>query len=203
MAGITQEAAEKILEADFTNIVRKVRDGKTLTSTERARVQARAAGSSATLTEAKTIVELASALGVTRRTLSNWRKMKGAPEPNPNGSHNVSAWRDFVQANELKGHVDGGGAETEALKASKLLAEVEERELKVAVKKGEYILLEDVRKGWHTLVGKAIALLRAKFENELPPILSGLDAQGIREENSKAIDEVCRLLHTSKSGLTS
>ena len=38
MAGITQEAAEKILEADFTNIVRKVRDGKTLTSTERARV---------------------------------------------------------------------------------------------------------------------------------------------------------------------
>ena len=98
MAGITQEAAEKILEADFTNIVRKVRDGKTLTSTERARVQARAAGSSATLTEAKTIVELASALGVTRRTLSNWRKMKGAPEPNPNGSHNVSAWRDFVQA---------------------------------------------------------------------------------------------------------
>ena len=196
MAGITQEAAEKILEADFTNIVRKVRDGKTLTSTERARVQARAAGSSATLTEAKTIVELASALGVTRRTLSNWRKMKGAPEPNPNGSHNVSA-------NELKGHVDGGGAETEALKARKLLAEVEERELKVAVKKGEYILLEDVRKGWHTLVGKAIALLRAKFENELPPILSGLDAQGIREENSKAIDEVCRLLHTSKSGLTS
>ena len=168
MAGITQEAAEKILEADFTNIVRKVRDGKTLTSTERARVQARAAGSSATLTEAKTIVELASALGVTRRTLSNWRKMKGAPEPNPNGSHNVSAWRDFVQANELKGHVDGGGAETEALKARKLLAEVEERELKVAVKKGEYILLEDVRKGWHTLVGKAIALLRAKFENELP-----------------------------------
>ena len=153
--------------------------------------------------EAKTIVELASALGVTRRTLSNWRKMKGAPEPNPNGSHNVSAWRDFVQANELKGHVDGGGAETEALKARKLLAEVEERELKVAVKKGEYILLEDVRKGWHTLVGKAIALLRAKFENELPPILSGLDAQGIREENSKAIDEVCRLLHTSKSGLTS
>jgi hypothetical protein len=89
------------------------------------------------------------------------------------------------------------------LKARKLLAEVEERELKVAVKKGEYILLEDVRKGWHTLVGKAIALLRAKFENELPPILSGLDAQGIREENSKAIDEVCRLLHTSKSGLTS
>ena len=119
MAGITQEAAEKILEADFTNIVRKVRDGKTLTSTERARVQARAAGSSATLTEAKTIVELASALGVTRRTLSNWRKMKGAPEPNPNGSHNVSAWRDFVQANELKGHVDGGGAETEALRGAR------------------------------------------------------------------------------------
>ena len=192
---ITQEAADKILDADFANIVRKVRDGKTLSTSERARVQARAAGSTESLAVAKTVVELASALGVTRRTLSNWRKIEGAPQPAANGSHDVAAWRDFVRAHDLKAGKNSAAAPTEALKARKLLAEVEERELKVAVKKGEYISTEAVRQHWITLVGKAVALLRAKFENELPPVMSGLDAQGIREEAVRAIDEICALLH--------
>lgn len=192
---ISPEAAEKILDVDFNNIVRKVRDGKTLSAGERARVEARAAGSSQTLAVANTIVELAGALGVTRRTLGHWRKMPGAPKPAANGTHNVTAWREFVRANGLKSASGVSGDQTDALKARKLLAEVEERELKVAVKKGEYIATETVRQQWLSYVGKAIALLRSKFENELPPILSGLDAQGIREESAKAIDEVCRILH--------
>ena len=48
---------------------------------------------------------------------------------------------------------------------------------------------------WTNLVGQPPALLRRKFENELPPILSGLDATGIREECRKAIDEVLSVLH--------
>ncbi len=107
----------------------------------------------------------------------------------------MAAWRDFVRANDLKGSHELTGAEAEALKARKLLAEVEERELRVAIKKGEYVLVEEVRRSWLSLVGKAIALMRAKFENELPPIMNGLDAQGIREEAGRAIDEICRLLH--------
>lgn len=192
---ISQETADKILDADFANLVRKVRDGKTLSASERARIQAMASGSGESLSVVNTIVELATILGVTRRTLTNWRKLPGAPQPAPNGSHSVNAWRDFVRANNLKSNQELTGAESDALKARKLLAEVEERELRVAVKKGEYVLVEDVRRSWLTLVGKAIALMRAKFENELPPILSGLDAQGIREETGKAIDEVCRILH--------
>ena len=53
-------------------------------------------------TLAGTIVELATTLGVTRRTLANWRKLPGTPEPTTNGSHSVAAWRDFVRANDLK-----------------------------------------------------------------------------------------------------
>lgn len=192
---ISQSTADIILDADFKNIVQKVKDGKTLTNSERARVQARAAGSSEELAYAHTVVELAAALGVTRRTLSTWRKMDGAPKAAANGTHDIAAWRDFVNTHGLKGAVDGSERNVDALKARKLLAEVEERELKVAVKKGEFVRVEDVRQSWHTLVGKAISLMRAKFENELPPILSGLDAQGIREENSRAIDEVCQTLH--------
>ncbi len=39
-------------------------------------------------------------------------------------------------------------------------------------------------------MGRAKELLRNKFANELPPILSGLDATAIQEESRRAIDEV-------------
>lgn len=191
---ITAEDAERILNSDFANIVRKVAAGKTLTVAERARVQARAAGSTDATAYAKTVVELANLLGVTRRTINSWQKMAGAPKPLSNGLFPVAEWREFVRVRGLKTNQPVTTNE-EALKARKLLAEVEERELKVAIRKGEYVLLEDVRRTWLTQVGKAVALLRAKFESELPPILSGKDALGIRGECTRAIDEVCRMLH--------
>jgi hypothetical protein len=51
-----------------------------------------------------------------------------------------------------------------------------------------------VRQEWTRVAGRVTSLLRNKFENELPPICSGLDATGIQEENRKAIDEVLTLL---------
>ena len=191
---ITQDAAERIMAADFKNIVKKVREGKPLSQAELARVQARAVGAANTsLTTASNLTELASALGVTRQSIHRWRKMENAPLPAANGLHSVLAWRQFMAENGL----EGGTATTdmEALKARKLLADIEDRELRLALRKGEYVALEEVRLEWTTQVGKAIALMRAKFESELPPILSGLDAYGIQRELSAAIDEVCNTLH--------
>ena len=190
------DVAEKILDADFQNIVKKVAAGKPLTVAERARIESRAAGSSETLAYANTLVELAAALGVSRRTLTNWQKMEGAPKALSNGMWPVADWREFVRMRGLNsGRVPVGNEE--ALKARKLLAEVEERELRIAVKKGEYVALTKVREEWIGLVAQATSILRAKFENELPPVLSGLDATGIQRECRKAIDEVLRCLHES------
>ena len=135
-------------------------------------------------------------LGVTRRTLTAWQKMDGAPKPLSNGMWSVADWREFVRLHGLKG-IRTAPHNEEALKARKLLAEVEEREIKVAIKKGDYIRVEEVRSEWIGLVAQATAILRAKFENELPPVLSGLDATGIQAECRKAIDEVLRALHGS------
>lgn len=195
--GMTAEMAEKILDVDFRNIARRVAAGKTLTVAERARVQARAAGCTDSVAYAKTIVELGTLLGVTRRTINSWQKLDGAPKPLSNGLFPVAEWREFIRVRGLKTNRPSTSNE-EALKARKLLAEVEERELKVAIRKGEYVFFDEVRQSWMTQVGKAVALLRAKFEAELPPILSGKDAQGIREECARAIDEVCRLLHSGE-----
>ena len=194
--GISTEAAEKILQADLQNLIRKVAAGKPLTVAERARIESRAAGSEETLAYAKTLVELAAVLGVTRRTLTTWQKLDGAPKPLSNGLWPVADWREFVRLRGLKaGKVPVGNEE--ALKARKLLAEVEERELRIAVKRGEYVPIHQVKSEWIGHVARATSILRAKFENELPPILSGLDATGIQRECRQAIDEVLLCLHES------
>jgi hypothetical protein len=119
---------------------------------------------------------LATLLEVSVRTINRWRKLEGSPQALPDGSLSLVEWREFARVRNLKRQPS---PEVEQLRARKLLAEVEERELKVAVKKGEFVRFDEVRTSWVARVGKAIALLRAKFENELPPILSGKDAQGI------------------------
>ena len=193
---LSPEVAGKILDADFQNIVKKVAAGRPLTVAERTRIESRAAGSTESVVYAKTLVELSAVLGVTRRTLTTWQKMDGSPKPLSNGMWPVADWREFVRVRGLKAGKTPVGNE-EALKARKLLAEVEERELRIAVKKGEYVPLHQVRTEWIGLVAQATSILRAKFESELPPILSGLDATGIQRECRQAIDEVLRSLHQS------
>lgn len=191
---ISPEMAERLLSADLKNIVKKVADGKTLSPSELNRVKAIASGSNETVTHARNIAELAMLLGVSRQTLYQWKKLEGAPEAQANGLHSVIAWRQFMRDRDLKGGESVQGA-NEALKARKLLAEVEQREIRTAILKGDYVPLEQVRVEWTTQVGKAVALLRAKFESELPPVISGLDAVGIQRECAAAIDEVCETLH--------
>lgn len=184
-------AAKKVLDKEFENLIRKVASGKTLTSTERTRIEARAAGSQDSTAYAKNLVELAQVLGVTRRTLTTWRKQAGAPVPESNGRHNVLAWREFVRSRGLK----GGGElvhNQEALKARKLLAEIEERELRLSIKRGDYLHKDDVRKAILEGLARLFAILHKRLEDELPPLSCGKDAVGIREENGKALDEARR-----------
>jgi phage terminase Nu1 subunit (DNA packaging protein) len=201
-SAISPEQAEKILSADFRNVARKVAEGKPLTATERDLIKAKASATDTFKADSEISVrnfaELATLLGVNVRTINRWKKLEGSPQASPDGSLPLSEWREFAKVRNLKRQ---SSPEVERLRARKLLAEVEERELKVAVKKGEFVRFDEVRTSWVARVGKAIALLRAKFENELPTILSGKDAQGIREECAKAIDEVCGVLH-SGGGVT-
>ena len=200
MDSVSPDIAKKLLTRDFANLAQRVQRGGNLSRAERAMLQGMAATAGHTPTVAENYVELAKALGVTRRTLQNWRKRKDAPQPAANGFHDVQAWREFMQRNDLHGEPAASDEET-ALRARKLLAEVEEKELRLAVKKGEYVALSEVRETWTKLISRAKDLLRNKFEMELPPILSGLDATGIQAECRRAIDEVLTLLYTPGGGV--
>lgn len=192
-SNITPDMASRVLEANWKNVVKKVAAGKTLNATELALIKAKAAGSDDTVTHAKDLTDLARILGVTRQTLYEWRKKPDAPQAAANGIQDVIAWRQFISKNDLKAALS---PDAEVLKARKLLAEVEERELKVAIKKGEYVLFSDVRQAWLKNVGQARALMEARLLNELPPILAGKDAIGIREHIDKVLVEIYGTLHS-------
>jgi hypothetical protein len=198
MEPVSPDIAKKLLSRDFANLVGRVQKGGKLTRTERSMLQSMATGTGAAPTTATNYVELAAILGITRQSVNTWKKRKDAPKPAANGLHDVAAWREFMRRNELKGgdvptH-DAADIET-SLKARKLLAEVEERELRLGIKRGDFVAVEEVRQAWTELVAQAASMLRKKFEQELPPILLGLDATGVQEEARAAIDEVLTILH--------
>ncbi len=197
MDSVAPDIARKLLSRDFANLVSRVQKGGKLTRAERAMLQSMATGTGPAPATAASYVELAAVLGVTRQSVAAWKKRKDAPKPAANGLHDVAAWTEFMRRNDLKGgdpNPQPGDIES-SLKARKLLAEVEERELRVGVRRGEFVAVEDVRLMWTESVARATAMLRKKFEQELPPILSGLDATGIQEEARRAIDEVLTVLH--------
>ncbi len=197
---ITTEAAEKVLQADLHNLVKKVAAGKPMTVAERSRIESLAAGSNDSVTYAKTLVELAAVLGITRRTLSTWQKLEGAPKALSNGLWPVADWREFVRMRGLNaGRVPVGNEE--ALKARKLLAEVEERELRIAVKRGEYVPLHEVRESWMVRIGRVRSLMETRLLNELPPVLSGMDAHGIRSELDALLAEIYSHLYDGHSSV--
>ena len=199
MENISPEIAKKLLKRDFTNLVARVQKGGKLTRAERAMLQSMSTGTGASPATASSYVELAAILGVSRQSINTWKKRKGSPKPAANGLHDVTAWREYMNAQGLKGGQVQEPPDIEsALKARKLLAEVEERELRLAIQRGEYVAVEEVRQTWTELVAQATSMLRKKFEQELPPILSGLDATGIQEEARQAIDEVLSVLHTEE-----
>ena len=197
MDAVAPDIAKKLLTRDFANLVGRVQKGGKLTRGERAMLQSMATGTGPAPATAASYVELATVLGITRQSINTWKKRKDAPKPAANGLHDVPAWQEFMRRNDLKGGEftpQAGDIET-SLKARKLLAEVEERELRLGIRRGEYVAVDEVRQMWTEFVAQATSMLRKKFEQELPPILSGLDATGIQEEARRAIDEVLSILH--------
>jgi hypothetical protein len=195
MDSIHADVATRLLNRDFANLVKRVQSGGKISRAERAMLQSMASGAVIDGPAfVRNFVELAAALNVTRQAVNSWKKLEGAPEPASNGLHDVAKWREFMRQRGLKGGEEVSDIQ-QSLKARKLLAEVEERELRLSVRRGEFVVVEQVKKEWTGLVGRARSLLEARLLNELPPVLSGKDAHGIREELERFILEFYEVLH--------
>jgi transposase-like protein len=160
-----------------------------MNATELGLIKAKAAGSDETVTHARDLTDLARVLGVTRQTLHAWRKKPDAPQSASNGMHDVVAWRDFINKHDLKA---GLSPDAEMLKARKLLAEIEDRELRVALKKGLYLLKSDVEAEWTRRFAVLKSLLYSKLTLELPPLCVGKDAIAVQQVCQAALDDALR-----------
>lgn len=136
-------------------------------------------------------MELADILGVNRKTIDRWRKMKGSPKSKPDGRQDISKWRQFIKKNGLK-EVDT--PEDEVLKSRKLLADVKQAEIKLKVMEGTYVPIEKVREVWMSHIGQVRSILESRFLNELPPLLTTLDAIQIREKLQEVLDETYKAI---------
>ena len=92
---LSKEQAETIMRANARNLVQKVHAGKTLSASERRILEAIIDGGQTADNFAKNQVDLAQALGVSRKTVQRWLRLEGNPGTRPDGRYDVTAWRVF------------------------------------------------------------------------------------------------------------
>lgn len=196
--GLTPELAQKLVKRNYANLVKKVASGKTLSNSELAIITAVADGKPTETARAwaKDQVELATLLGVERKTIQRWRK-EGAPKAESDGRLNVEAWRAWMKANGKKGSEDDKTPSKVQLEAKRLLLMNEKLEHEISILKGDYTRNSDVEADVRAMVLEAKKILLA-MPAALAPQVVGLSVPEAEKRIRAAIDDSLEQLHTGK-----
>ncbi len=211
---LTPEDAQKLLKVEQIKLVKKSKDpNKTLTASERKYLE-QLASKEVTSDELPRYVTTKRALyqrlNISETTLQEWHKIYAheLPKTTRNGAYDVDAWKAWIekkgllqQGKSLDSRINAARGESnpdeeslDEIKKRKEKAMADEREVKVAILKKDYLSREFVVEAYTRHINEVKKLLRDRFENELPAVTAGLDAPEIRSENQAAIDEVCMIL---------
>lgn len=139
---------------------------------------------------------LADALHVSRPTIYAWFKLPGCPEKRVDKCFDGGAWRAFARTIGTKTDA-GESLDKTALQEEELRLKNEQRRKKIERDDGLWTRNDQINAELAPLVQEATALLRAKFENELPTRYSpdpAVQAEAKRL-NKAAVDEVCARLN--------
>ncbi|HVU07843.1 MAG TPA: hypothetical protein VHG89_04790 [Verrucomicrobiae bacterium] len=194
---LTSEQAGILLRADLANLAQKVKQGKTLSASERNLLQSALAGDKPSAVEyAKNAVELANLLGVDRRTISRWRKIDGNPGVQPDGRYHVPSWRAFKisqRGDEVlaDGHHDG--LSQTQLRARQILLQNQKLEIQIAVLKREFMPVAEVEKLGGEL-GTAIRKVVTQIHLCAPSVV-GVSVADAEARLKEVEDEILQQLH--------
>jgi predicted DNA-binding transcriptional regulator AlpA len=142
---------------------------------------------------AKNQTELASVLGVDRKTIQRWRKETGFPPPLSNGKWDISATKAWLKAQQKK-DVDEE-LDLHDLKIRHLKLMCEKIEFEIKTKRGDYTLNEDVVRWVGDMVTESKTMLLA-IPAKLAPIVIAVDAAEAEARLKESIDEALNSLHT-------
>jgi transposase len=155
---INGDEASTVLNADLANILRKVKEGRTLTGPERQYFLSikRQDAEPTALRFAASARELAEIIGVNPITIRRALKRTDHPGRRPDGAYDVSVWRAWLEARGSltkskdirEGLVvngeNGHDLETPQLKARSVKLRNEQMEFKLAKLRGEFLPAKDV-----------------------------------------------------------
>lgn len=203
-SGISPELAKKALRIEAGNALKKIQNGKTLTAAERALIQAIAEGDNPA--DAKgfvtTKVDLANALGVSRKTIDRWGKLRrnGPPGAESDGRWNVVEWKRWMKETGRGGGVDGDTLDDELprLNAKRILLINERLELDNAERRGELISREDVVKEAAEIATSLRSALYGQGASICSEVMKTTDIDEAVKIYTEAID---RVLHGISQGL--
>lgn len=137
---LTARQAETLLKADLANLAKKVQAGKMLSAHERNMLQSAIAGGVISNQEyAHTQDELAKLLGVTRKTIQRWRKLKDRPEDKADGRMHVPSWRIFKAQRQGEDETESEEQSPAHAKARQILLQNERLEMRILAEKGELV----------------------------------------------------------------
>ena len=174
--GIKPDEAAALLLKEQEALKKKVKAGRVLTASERAIVSQIASTSDAPKSEvwAKNKVELASALGVNRKTIERWFEEPDHPEAASNGRYNIAEWKTWAEAHGKK--LGDPAPSQAALKARQLLLQNQLLQDKIDVNRKNLVRVDDVVK-----MGASLAAAVRKVAASLPSMAQSLVGCELRE----------------------
>ena len=121
-------------------------------------------------TWAKNQVELAKALGCTRRTVARYLKTRDSPGATSDGRYNITTWKMWVADH---GHLrTRAGSDKESLEMRGLRLKNEELEMRVAQQRGELNSVEETCNVLTALMGTMVSRFTS-LKHELAPQVVG------------------------------
>ena len=195
---MTAEDAEKALRRDASNVLKRVKQGKPISSADRKLLQSLAAGGGASDARfVRSAVELAAALEVDRRTVSRWLKEEGNPGRRPDGRYDLNAWREWKRSR--KSGPKDGEIDPKDEKARQLVLQNKKLEFQISVMKREYVPSEDVEAWVGQMVSQAKRVLLG-IPAALAPQVVGVSVPEAESVIRDAVNEALLQLHTRPLG---
>jgi hypothetical protein len=195
MTEIKPTDAEILSRANLSNIGKKLKAGKTLSTSERKALNEFQSQNDDGWV--KDLSALAKELGLTRQAIYDARaRFPDAPKKHEDGKReNLVAWQQFCGDNLIG--KDTATKNLAELKAQLMQREITLRDMKIAREAGETIAKEVVDDMFATLAQKLDLLLRLKLEVELGQRVIGKNAAEANVEGALILDEIREVINSN------